>query len=71
MLPLSEEPDFRLACSSAFSSELHLALHRHSRYAGPMNNSDVLKMYRTSMGPRTVLVGVGVRDFRAKKDNLR
>jgi len=35
-----------------------------------MNNSDVLKMYRTSFGPRTVLVGVDVGDFRAKKDNL-
>jgi len=45
-------------------------LHRDSRYVGPMNNSDVLKMYRTSFGPRTVLVGVDVGDFRAKKDNL-
>jgi hypothetical protein len=36
-----------------------------------MDNSDVLKMHRTSFGPRTVLVGVDVREFRAKKDNLR
>ena len=67
MLPLNEEHGSRLARSLAFSSELHLALHRDFPKVGPMNNSDVLKMYRTSFGPRTVLVGVNVRDFRAKK----